>query len=60
MKQFHTIESWASSVGYVVESESGRFFWQRENEREFRSSDSIEKVIDMILLEIKESYKGGE
>ena len=60
MKVFNTIESWASSIGYVVESESGRLFWQSENESDFRSAGDVKEVIDFILAEIRESYKGGE
>lgn len=57
MKTFRTIESWASSVGYVVEFESGVLYWHREGDYGSRSANSPQEVIESVLAEIRDSYK---
>lgn len=62
MKKFTTIESWASNIGYVVESDSSgeKYTWYKENIQEFRTCRSIGEVIEAILDEIRHGYEGGK
>lgn len=58
MKSFHTIESWASSIGYLVENNESKYVWSKEDKIEFHECNSIEELMDQILSEIKKSYVG--
>lgn len=58
MKSFYTIESWASSVGYLVEKNESKYIWFKEEKIEFHECSSIDEVMDQILSEIKKSYIG--
>lgn len=59
MHNFRTIESWASSVGYVVERDDRLgYVWHRENEVSSKNCPTVAEVIDAILDEIRRSYQG--
>jgi hypothetical protein len=59
MHNFQTIESWASSVGYVVEKDERLgYVWHRENEISSRSCPTVSEVMDAVLEEIRRSYRG--
>lgn len=58
MKFFHTIESWASNIGYVVENNESKYIWFKENKIEFKECDTISELIEQILNDIKISYVG--
>ncbi len=59
MHNFRTIESWASSVGYVVEKDDRLgYVWHRENEVSSKNCPAVAEVIDSILDEIRRSYQG--
>lgn len=53
-----TIESWASSLGYIVEEQNGLYIWFKENDLVHKSCSSKEELIESILQEIKNSYIG--
>lgn len=58
MSGFRSIEGWASRLGYVVEkNESGGYVWFKENEIKFKNCDTLEELMDQILLEIKISFR---
>jgi hypothetical protein len=54
-KKFSTIESWASSIGYIVERTESGLVWYRENALNFRTCSSVSDVVESILTEIRES-----
>lgn len=59
MHNFNTIESWASSVGYVVEKDDRLgYVWHRENEVANRSCSTVAEVMEAVLDDIKRSYQG--
>jgi len=60
MKKFLHIESWASSLGYVVEKkETGEgYIWHSQKTEEFKECSSVSQTIDQILNEIRSSYEG--
>ena len=60
MKKFRTIESWASSVGYVVEPGAEGYFWYSENSLECNRCESVSDVIEQIIYDIKSSYEGDQ
>jgi len=58
MKVFNTIESWASSLGYVVENKNGCYEWHKEDDLSYRVSSCIKELMKDILEDISNSYKG--
>lgn len=59
---FHTIESWASRLGYVVEkSESNPdvFIWYKEYSLRSQKCNSQSEIIEQIIEDIKKSYVGN-
>ena len=61
MRNFQTIESWASSVGYLVErDDSLGYVWHREDEMISKSCATVAEVMDAILDEIRRSYRREE
>lgn len=59
MHNFKTIESWASSLGYVVEKDDRLgYVWHRENEVGIKSCPTVSEVMEAVLDEIKRSYQG--
>jgi hypothetical protein len=60
MKKFYTIESWASSLGYIVERTESGFVWYKEHAMQFKKCSSVSEVLNEILLEIRESCEVGE
>lgn len=58
MKIFKTIESWASSLGYVVERKNDFYEWHKEDEFFYKVSSCVEELMKDILEEISNSYKG--
>ena len=60
MKKFTTIESWASNIGYVVESDSSgeKYTWYRESTQEFKICRTIGEVIEAVLDEVRRGYEG--
>lgn len=54
---FPSLESWASSLGYVVEVHCGVFFVHKERESAV-SAGSREEVMDFILGAIRNSCCG--
>jgi hypothetical protein len=58
MKKFKTIESWASNLGYIVESDSDGYVWYKENNAKYAYCKTVQDVIDQILLDIKSGYEG--
>lgn len=60
MKKFFHIESWASSLGYVVEKkETGEgYTWHSEKTEIFKECSSVSETIEQILDEIRSSYEG--
>lgn len=59
MAKYSTIESWASSLGYVVESTSCGYVWHRENERSKGVLKTAEEVVEAILADLRSEYGGG-
>lgn len=57
MKNFLTIESWASSLGYVVNKKTNGYEWFKED-GPYKSSACIEDLIKDILKDIENAYKG--
>jgi hypothetical protein len=57
---FSTIESWASSIGYVVERTERGVFWYKEHYTRFYRCSSVDEAADQILSEIRESLKEAE
>jgi len=57
--KYMTIESWASSLGYIVEQNSSGYVWFKENEFSPRSCSTIEELLESILKEIKNTYSGN-
>lgn len=53
-----TIESWASRLGYVVETASGGYVWHRENERPRGPLETPLQVVDAILADLRAEYGG--
>jgi hypothetical protein len=60
MKKFKTIESWASNLGYIVESDSDAYVCYKENDAVYVHCKTVRDVIEQILSEIRSSYEGGE
>ena len=58
MNKFKTIESWASSLGYVVESESDGYAWHKDSNH--ARCKTVQDVVEQILSNIKSSYEGVE
>lgn len=56
-KKFKTIESWASSIGYIVERTESDFVWYKEQTMEFRRCQTAHEVLDAILAEIRDSLE---
>jgi len=55
---FSSLESWAGSLGYVVELHDGRFFVSKD-EGKAECFSSEEDVVDFILGMIRNSCCGG-
>ena len=60
MKKFNNIESWASSVGYIVEKVSDGYVWYPSDQQEYKNCATISDVIEDILSEVRLSYIEGE
>lgn len=61
MPKFQTIESWASSVGYVVEKDLRLgYVWHREDEISSKNCPTVGEVMEAVLEDIRRSYEGGE
>jgi len=60
MTKFTTIESWASSIGYVVEKNDVGFVWYKENTLLFHRCSSAEEAAEQILSEIRNSLGASE
>jgi hypothetical protein len=60
MNKFKTIESWASNLGCIVESDSEGYVWYKENGSKYAYCKTVQDVIDQILSDIRSSYEGGE
>jgi len=58
MNKFKTIESWASSLGYVVELDSNGYVWHKDSYT--GRGRTTQDVVEQILSNIKSSYEGGE
>jgi hypothetical protein len=58
MKKFKTIESWASNLGYIVESDSDGYVWYKENNFRASRCATVFEAIDQILSEIRSGYEG--
>lgn len=54
---FSTIESWASSIGYVVEKTDSGLVWYKEHYTRFYRCSSVEEAVSQILSEIRDSLK---
>lgn len=60
MNVFLTIESWATSIGYLVEKDDHGYIWYREHDLEPRRCSTVGDVMREILEDLKNSYKGSE
>lgn len=60
MTKFKTIESWASSIGYIVEKTESAFVWYKENTLVFHRCSSSDDAVEQILSEIKSSLEVSE
>lgn len=56
-KKFKTIESWASSIGYIVEKTESGLVWYKEHTMLFNKCSSVPEVVEAILSEIRESFE---
>lgn len=54
-----TIESWASSLGYIVEEHNTGYIWYKECDLSHKSCETIKEVMESILQEIKSTYLGN-
>jgi len=60
MRKYQTIESWASSLGYIVERTSEGFVWHLEEEPPVNKCATVAEVLEAILGRIRSAYEGGE
>lgn len=59
---FHTVESWASRLGYVVEkSESNpdSIIWYKEYSLRSQKCKTTSEVVEQIIEDIRKSYVGN-
>lgn len=56
---FPSLESWAGSLGYIVEAHDGKYFVHKEHEIA-KSFATETDVVDFVLGEIRSSCCGGK
>jgi hypothetical protein len=57
---FHTVESWASRLGYVIEKAedgSSKCVWHKEVNLKFNHCNSVEEAVDQIIEDIRKSLE---
>ncbi len=55
---YKNIESWASSIGYVVEDNFDGYVWYKEGSVTQKKCRSADEVMDQILEDIRSNYQG--